>query len=360
MSDNASGTDGFAEDGELAIGSESLQFLEHDPPLPGQALPVAPGVRWCRLPLPMALDHINVWLVDHDDGCVVVDTGLNTSVCRDAWLALERDVLVQTPLAGVMVTHMHPDHLGLAHWLQQRHEVPVWMSRRTHEQAERLLSEDEAERTAAEQFFVRHGLGSAERGPQYSPGRFAGMLSGRPEVARHLDDGALVTWGTQHWQSFEVHGHAEGHVCLHNLERAVLISGDQVLPTISPNIGLNWRSRDPNPLGSYLSSLERLSGLAADTLVLPAHGQPFVGLQARARDLRLHHETQLATIESACAQPKCAAELLPALFRRPLSGVHLLLAISETVAHIEYLVRAGRLRPSGAAGGEIERYRAVT
>lgn len=342
MSTVPSNSDGFGEDGEPAIGSEVLQFLDVEPPSLGQAVPVAAGVRWCRIPMPLALDHINVWLLDHEDGCIVVDSGLNTPMCTDAWLALERRALVDTPLRGVFVTHMHPDHIGLSRWLQQRYDVPVWTSKRTREQVSLLLSEDNSVRAAAERYFVRHGVRDASLG-SLAAGGVASMLSGLPEVQQHVCDEEIVTWGHTRWACLEVGGHAEGHICLHASDKAVLICGDQLLPTISPNVGLNWRTRDTNPLGSFLSSLERLSGLPADTLVLPAHGRPFLGLQARARDLQRHHAGQLEVIEQACVVPKTAFELLPVLYRRPLSGVHIMLALAEAVAHLEYLVHCGRL-----------------
>jgi glyoxylase-like metal-dependent hydrolase (beta-lactamase superfamily II) len=133
-------------------------------------------------------------------------------------------------------------------------------------------------------------------------------------------------------------------LCLHDVAHRVLISGDQVLPSISPNIGLTWNSQDTNPLGSYLSSLERLRRLDRDTLVLPSHGQPFYGLRARIDDLRQHHLQQLDRLVTVCATPRTVFELLPVMFRRVLKGMHFLLAVAEALAHVEYLVYEARLR----------------
>jgi glyoxylase-like metal-dependent hydrolase (beta-lactamase superfamily II) len=257
---------------------------------------------------------------------------------------------------GVFVTHMHPDHIGLAAWLQRRYDVPVWTSRRTHELTQHLLTEDDVARSLAERFFAQHGLQDAAERKRLVPRGFASMLSGLPEVERFVDDAQQVEWGGTRWDSLEVYGHAEGHVCLHSAARDVLISGDQVLPSISPNISLTWRSQDSDPLGSFLSSLERLAQLPSRTLVLPAHGQPFVGLQARARDLRRHHERQLEQLELACVDGKHALELLPVLFRRPLQGMHIVLALSEAVAHLECLVACGRLERIEEAASGITRY----
>src|SRR5262249_54557054 len=150
-------------------------------------------------------------------------------------------------------------------------------------------------------------------------------------------------WGAHEWTALETNGHAEGHLCLSNDATGVLISGDQVLPTISPNISYTYRTHDTNPLGSYLASLERLRTLPENTLVLPSHGRPFYGLQQRLDDLRSRHEQQLDMLVGACAEPKSGGEVLPLMFRRELKGFHLFLALGEALAHLEYLVHAGRV-----------------
>jgi glyoxylase-like metal-dependent hydrolase (beta-lactamase superfamily II) len=330
-----------------------LQYLEIAPPAPGAAVQVAPTVWWARIPLPIDLDHINVWLLETAAGMVVVDTGMAADVGKEAWQQLEVQLLQQRRVCAVLVTHIHPDHLGLAAWLQQRHAVPVLMSRRTHEQAQLLFDPTGPDMSAEVSAFFRK-LGAAEP-PQgrglFSPQRFARMVSGMPHVTQHVADTDPLPWDPSNWTALQTDGHAEGHLCLHDVAHRVLISGDQVLPSISPNIGLNWNSQDSNPLGSYLSSLERLRRLDSDTLVLPSHGQPFYGLRARIDDLRQHHLQQLDRLVTACATPRNVIELLPVMFRRVLKGMHFLLAVSEALAHVEYLVYQARLcRVDDAAG----------
>jgi glyoxylase-like metal-dependent hydrolase (beta-lactamase superfamily II) len=338
---------------------QRLQFIQQEPPQHGEAVTVAPGVRWCRIPLPIDLNHINVWLIDHEGGCIVVDTGMASSVADAAWDALDANIFTKTPLRAVFVTHIHPDHIGLARRLQERYGVPVWMSKRTHEQVSAFLSSEAAAGVAeAEQFFASHGIADKALLPSLSPTRFARMTSGLPEVGRHVADGETLHWGGREWTALETNGHAEGHLCLFTRTDSVLISGDQVLPTISSNIGFTWRSQDPNPLGSFLSSLERLHALPADTLVLPSHGVPFRGLQSRVEDLTRHHEDQLAAVTRACREAKTALELLPVMFRRQLHGLHFFLAMAEALAHLEYLVKAARLRRDTDAAGVI-RYTAT-
>ena len=323
-----------------------LRYVDVPAPAAGQSVSIAPGVRWGRIPLPLDLDHINTWLLETDDGCVVVDTGLAASIGKDAWELIEREYFSQRPLRAVFVTHIHPDHIGLAGWLQERASVPVLMSRRTHDQVNGMWSaEGKAHFAAAEQFFQSHGVTDALqiRG-MFRPERFARMTSGMPRVEQFVADEQTIRWGAGEWTALETNGHAEGHLCLSNPALRLLISGDQVLPAISSNISFMFASTDPNPLGSYLSSLQRLRALSEDTLVLPAHGVPFRGLRQRIDDLTGHHLEQLDKLAALCVEPKVAMDVLPFMFRRELKDMHLFLAIGEALAHLEYLVHAGRVR----------------
>lgn len=348
--------DNVTAEGEAYLSApRRLQFADIEPPRTGEAVRVAPGVRWCRIPLPIDLNHINVWLVDHDDGCIAIDTGMASPVGEEAWAALEAEALRATPLRGVFVTHIHPDHIGLARWLQQRFGVPVWMSPRTLEQMQTFVSADPQSAVAdAERFFANHGVDRSLL-PGLSPTRFLRMTSGLPEVARTVGDREVLRWGRGEWTALETNGHAEGHLCLHDRTNGVLVSGDQVLPTISSNIGFTWRSRDTNPLGSFLASLERLHALPEDTLVLPSHGLPFRGLRARTEDLRSHHHEQLDAVTRACREAKTALDLLPIMFRRPLQGMHFFLAMAEALAHLEHLAADGRVRRE-IDGAGVTRY----
>ena len=354
-SPGVSPTPAVTAEGEAFVSSpQRLRYVAVAIPGPGQAVTIAPGVRWARIPLPLDLNHINVWLIDCDDGCMVVDTGMPASIAKDAWELVEREYFSQRPLRAVFVTHVHPDHIGLAAWLQERHGVPVLMSQRTHELARRMLIGDgRPHPEAVGEFLHSHGLEeSALIQAMFRPERAARLASGMPRVNRFVADLETIRWGASDWTALETNGHAEGHLCLSSPALRTLISGDQVLPTISSNISFMLANCDPDPLGSYLASLRRLRALPEDTLVLPSHGVPFYGLRQRVDDLIAHHREQLDKLAAVCAQPKLAVEVLPLLYRRELTGMHLYLAMGEALAHLEYLVHTGRLRRE-LGGGRV-------
>lgn len=306
---------------------------------------MAQGVHWIRLPLPLDLDHINLWLIEHAGGFVLVDTGLASTIGRTAWERLEREVLASRPLSLIVLTHLHADHTGLAAWLQDRHQVPVWTSHDTARQMEQLfrpLSEGQLSERIA--FLRSHGLTDLDGFvPSLSGERYRAVVSGLPRVAQHPVDGDEAAWDSGTWRWLATGGHAAGHLCLVERTSRVLIAGDQLLPAISPNVSLTGWGLDANPLDSYLRSLERLRGLDPATLVLPSHGLPFVGVRERALELAHRHELRLERLLEVCREPCAAAESLRVLYRRPLAGFHLFLALGEAVAHLEYLALAGRL-----------------
>jgi len=324
---------------------DSIRYPDLAVPEPGQVLEVTAGLWWLRMPLPISLDHINLWLLEEPGGYALVDTGMATAAAREIWDRLAATLLAQRPLTRILLTHLHPDHSGLAAWLQQRFEIPVWTSAATLAQLQMLLAETTPEQLAQRlAFFARHGVEPIEEMAASVGARgYQESVAGLPQVERLLRDGERTPIGARSWEWLETGGHAHGHLCLHSVQSgSVLIAGDQVLPTISPNVGLTPLTPDPNPLATYLESLERLSALDAKTLVLPSHGRPFVGLAARAGEIRQHHERHFAKLMAACGTPLTAFECLPFLYRRQQRGFHLFLAMGEALAHLEYLACSGQ------------------
>jgi len=339
---------------------KQIQYPFIDVPGPGESMEVAPGIQWLRIPMPMDLNHINLWLLEDGDGWTLVDSGINADIAKEAWEKLESVLFAQRPLKRIFLTHWHPDHIGLSSWLQERHRVPVWMSSRGFAMVENFGGDQRDDAIARGHAFMRsHGFTDTDMLSRYFTGKaYRVGISGIPNVTTHPADGEDIAVGNERWQVYETDGHAEGHQCLFNAQRRILISGDQVLPTISPNISHTPHGTDSNPLASYIESLERLRKLDARTLVLPAHGKPFYGLNQRATALIEHHRGHLADLRAACDTPKSAFELAPFMFKRRLVGSHWLFAMGEIIAHTEYLVAAGQLERRQAEDGSIRYVRA--
>jgi glyoxylase-like metal-dependent hydrolase (beta-lactamase superfamily II) len=321
-------------------------------PAMGEALEIAPGLRWVRMTLPFALDHINLWLlrdrIDGREGWSIVDCGITDDATRAAWEQVFATGLDGLPVLRLIVTHMHPDHIGLAHWLTERWHCRLWISA-TDYNAARVSS---ASTTgfggeAAAAFFSSHGLTDPDAVAKVRAraNYYAGMVPQVPAQYRRLMDGATVDVGGRAWQCIAGYGHAPEHIALHGPDLGVLISGDMVLPRISTNVSVYDLEPESNALRLYLDSLDRYLALPEETLVLPSHGKPFIGLHRRIVQLKEHHDERLADVLAACArEPQHAAGLLPVLFKRPLDLHQTTFAMGEAVAHLHALWHAGSLQ----------------
>ena len=318
---------------------------------------VTPGVYWVRMPLPFALNHINLWLLrdelDGRAGWTIIDCGITSDVTRAAWEQIFDEELEDLPVLRVLATHMHPDHVGLAHWLIQRWTTPsnecrLWMS------ATDYFSANLASRSttgvggeSAARFMLRHGLQNAEQLQMIRErsNYYASMVPELPSCYRRIQDGDVILMGDVTWRCIAGYGHAPEHQSLYCEERQVLISGDMVLPKISTNVSVLDFEPEGDPLRLYLESLQRMAHLPEQTLVLPSHGRPFYGLHARMAQLHQHHAERLDLVEQACRQqPQSAAGLLPILFNRPLDLHQTTFAMGEAIAHLNHLWHQGRLR----------------
>jgi glyoxylase-like metal-dependent hydrolase (beta-lactamase superfamily II) len=316
-------------------------------PRPGGAVEVAAGVHWLCMPLPFKLDHINLWLLDDGDGWTIVDTGIAGDEVKAAWeRVFETFLSAAKRLKRVIVTHFHPDHLGLAGWLVDRFEVPLWMPREEWAWG-RMLSLDGGStmRTAFDRFYRAAGFDAAMmEAAAKRPGRYARIVSTVPGAFRRIADGDVIDIGGREWRVIVGAGHSPQHACLHCPDLRVLISGDQVLPKISPNVSVWPQEPDAEPLSLYLSSLEKFRRLAPDTLVLPSHNLPFRGLEGRLDDLASHHAERLAETLSVCANSVTGVEVLRELFKRRLDTHQLFFAAGEALAHLHHLMGQGKIR----------------
>jgi glyoxylase-like metal-dependent hydrolase (beta-lactamase superfamily II) len=313
-------------------------------PAPGVAVQVAPGVEWLCMPLPFALNHINTWLLADGEGHAAVDTGFAQEPIQDAW----KSVLATRRLTRVVVTHCHPDHLGLAAWLERETGAGLWISQGDYLAAHMMLEQIAGYRVSVMvEFFRSHGLDQARIDGLVQ--RDNGYKRGVPEIPatyRRLFDEQRLRIGDHEWRCIVGYGHAPEHMSLYCPELGVLISGDMLLPRISTNISVMASTPEADPLGLFLASIERLRELPEDTLVLPSHGRPFRGLQARIDQLQAHHAHRCELLLDACrGTPKSAAELISVLFDREIPDPHqTMFAMGESIAHLNYLEHQGSMK----------------
>lgn len=313
----------------------------------GETMCIAPGIHWLRMHLPFSLSHINLWLLEDGDGWSVVDTGVSVAECRSIWERTFSGPMNDRPLLRVIVTHLHPDHVGCAGWLTERFDAPLWMSREEYLLA-RILVADTGRPTPEEgdRFYTAAGFEPEQLDFYHKMfGMFGKYVSALPEAYHRIADGDRITIGTHEWEVIVGRGHSPEHACLYCDELNLLISGDQLLPTISSNVSVFPTEPLANPLADWLESLSTLKNrVPANVLVLPAHGNPFRGAHRRLDALLGEHHDCLDKLEALCAQPKRAVDVFPALFRSRIDNRNLIMATGESVAHLNYLVDKGRVQ----------------
>lgn len=337
-----------------------LTYPDENPPNPGESIEVAPGVFWIRMPLPFALDHINLWLLkdtkDGVDGWTIVDTGYGSDETHALWERHFVETMQSKPVHRIIVTHYHPDHVGCANWLHEKTGAPLWMTA-TEFMSAHAAADDAAgfDRDNSAQLFVAHGLARAR--PDFATAqatRTAAFKKGVSKVPRQfvrIMEHDQIRIGTRTWQIKTVFGHAPEHAVLYSESDEILISGDQVLPRISTNVGVWGNQPEADPLKQFLDSFDKFNAMPETTLVLPSHGRVFKGLHARIAEYKLHHQERLAELSAAITEPKSAADVLGILFKRPLDNHQLIFAIGEAIAHLNYLWYRGEAKRMRDADG---------
>jgi glyoxylase-like metal-dependent hydrolase (beta-lactamase superfamily II) len=319
-----------------------------DAPATGSVMAIGGGVHWVRIPLPIALGHINCWAIDDDDGgLTIVDTGIRFPMCREAWEAVFAGPLAGRPVNRILCTHLHPDHIGLAGWLAERFDAAIWMTR-AEWMAARINATDQRDAPPPEVSAMQRGAGWDDEAITQSQAmgwRFFGTVVHRlPFGYRRIIDGERISIGGREWRVVTGSGHSPEHACLLNEADGILISGDQVLPRISSNVSLSAAEPMANPLGDWLASIDKLLLLDDGLLVCPSHGEPFRGLHARLNALKADHHARLDELAAALADaPRRAVDCFPLLFRKPIGADNRVLATGETLAHLRYLEDAGRI-----------------
>ena len=318
------------------------------PPEHGQAIEIAEDILWLRLPLPMALDHVNVYALNDPDGWTLIDTGMSSRKTRAIWEAALAGPLAGKPVARVLLTHHHPDHVGLVGWFQER--GAELMTTRTAWLYARMLTLDVQDRPGpqAMQFYTRAGMAPemlAKRATE-RPFNFADVVAPMPLGFTRIEEGQTLTLAGRRWQVRLGQGHAPDHITLWS-EDGLVIGGDQLLPGISPNIGVYPTEPEADPLTDWITATDRFKPFARkDQLVLPGHKLPFTGLPFRLDQMTDNHHTALDRLQDHLKTPRTAVACFPALFKRPIGEGEYGLALVEAVAHLNCLLRRGAVSRS--------------
>ncbi len=325
--------------------TDGLDYPFDAPPPMGEPQKVADGLYWLQLPLPFRLDHVNVWLLEEEAGWCVVDTGLADRTTRELWQKLLEGPIGDRPVTRILATHFHPDHLGLADWLQDRTGAPLWITA-TEWLLGRMLSLDGSDALVEtyRDFYRKADLPQALFDRLSSIGNaYRRIAPSVPAAFRRIHADDRLTIGGRTWRVIIGRGHAPEMACLYCDSLNLLIAADQVLPRISPNVAVWPNEPLADPLTDFLDSLKQFDGLDGSVLVLPSHGLPFWGLHDRVAELKEHHAERLDAVLEACGAPVTGARIGETLFPQDLDAQQLAFASGETFAHINHLEHQGRL-----------------
>ena len=325
--------------------SPLLKFFQDEPPLPGEVTKIAEGIYWLRMALPMkGLDHINLWFLKDHDSWVVIDTGLGSRDSKGHWEKVFENEMGGRGVNRVIVTHLHPDHSGLAGWMCRKFGVPLLMTRGEYFLC-RLMAGDTGKPAppASIEFYERAGF-TDEQMELYKArfGTFGKAISQIPHGYQRIEDGDSIDIDGREWKVVVGSGHSPEHACLWCPELSICMTGDQLLPNISSNVSVWPTEPEANPLEDWISSCHKLKNvLPEDTLICPAHGIPFTGAHRRLDKLIYHHERALERLHELCTEPKLSTEVYSALFRRQITDMNRLMAVGESIAHLNCLIGRG-------------------
>ena len=340
----------------VAARKAEIEYAFETKPESGQMMQVADGVHWLRMPLPFDLDHINLWLLEDDGGWAIVDTGIASERSKSLWRETFDEGMAGRHVTHVIATHLHPDHIGCAGWLTRQFDVDLWMTREEYMLA-RLLVADTGKPAPEEgiRFYAAAGFPpDALEAYKERFGFFGKLVSKLPESYVRIHEGDYLQLGEQSWQVLIGRGHSPEHACLYSKKLNVLISGDQVLPTISANVSVWPTEPEANPLRYWLESLAALRDqVPEDVLVLPAHGKPFRGAHERIDHIIAEHVDRLEALNEFLAEPRRAVDTFEVLYKRRVPGSHTMMATGEAIAHLHYLRWAGDIAVEADAAGVL-------
>ncbi len=324
-----------------------INYPWETPPEHGAAIEVAEGVLWIRLPLPMVLDHVNIYALDEGDSWTIIDTGLKSRLSVEIWEKVLQGPLGGKPVGRVILTHHHPDHIGMAGWLQARFGCELLASRTSWLMA-RMLILDVEDRPTEEALALWRATGMDaavyDARKDVRPFNFADICHPLPVGYTRLKQGDVLRAGGRDWDIHTGNGHAPEHLTFWSRDDNLVLAGDQIIASISPNIGVYPTEPAANPLADWFEACTRLGDLARpDHLVLSGHKLPFTGLPLRMRQLAENHHSALARLREHLTTPRVAGECFAPLFKRKIDHGTYGLALVEALAHLNYLYQAGEI-----------------
>lgn len=331
----------------MSLVLEKIEYPWPDPPAEGEAIEVANGILWIRLPLPLALDHVNVYALDDGDSWTIVDTGMSSERSLSIWGKLLEGPLGGKPVRRVIVTHHHPDHVGLAGWFQTEFGAELWTTRTAWLFSRMLLLDEQSEPTRETlEFYRSAGMKEEifEARKAERPFNFADVVHPMPLGYKRLKQGDSLRAAGREWDVHIGNGHAPEHLTLWSRDDNLVISGDQILPSISSNLGVHASEPDADPVAEWHESCERLKELAqSGQLVLGGHKLPFKGLKHRLKQLIDNHHGALDRLFKYLETPHTAAECFTPLFKRKIGASEYGLALAEAIAHLNHLYHLGAI-----------------
>ena len=332
-----------------------IHYLNFKIPEPGGVTKITSDIFWIRMPLPFKLDHINLWLlrdfINKKPGWTLIDTGLFSEDNKHLWKSLISDYFAGLQLLRVICTHMHPDHIGLASWLCKGMDNACWNAEfltshgeffngKTYSLEGKLSDQNKNDSRVSftAKYFYSHGCDiEAEKNKVTERSNFySTMVPDFPSTFSKLSDKQELKIGKLKWVIITGSGHSPEHISLYNSKEKLLISGDMLLPKISSHVGVFPDEPNGNPLHEFLNSLTKFTLLPTDTIVLPSHGKPFLGIINRVNQLENHHEKRMKKIFLNCSQEKTAYQLIPTIFSRKLDSHQFFFALCEIIAHLNY------------------------
>lgn len=306
----------------------------------------APGVFRLSLPLPFpGLDSVNCYLLTDPGGATLVDCGLWDPALDDGgWPHLVASLaaidLGPSDVKRLVITHVHIDHYGMAARLKEETDCEVIFHSGGNEDLE-VLRDPAGVADRLRATFRDHGVAKADLDELTSYEDWRGYVHGVIGADVWLEGDEVLAAGVRNWRVVHTPGHARGHICLYDEVNGLMITGDHLLPTITPHI--DFRRGEGDPLGDFLASLDKIESLSP-RVVLPGHGHPFEDGAERARVTARHHDRRLGAILQVIRKEACtASRITEEIFSGELLNFHRRLALGEALAHLHYLRRRGEI-----------------